>query len=562
MEYFASGSDDKKLRIWNKNSIIDTIDYDFKVSTLDYDSYNNALLIGSSDEKLRMFFLANRTTRTICNCAKLIRSIDQETFVSESSNNQLNIYNIQSISKTSYGSGYNNIKEMKLLKSEKKLLIAQHKSVVVFNLETKNEKSTDMRRDVYSLDVYDKNFIVNQNKDGNNEEICIHKIEQNDVLAKQKCTSFSDDIIVIKIINEKIILFGSEQTKLHRWGKNENSVTDYSTPNNKKILSIEQFNNQEFIVGDEEGRIYKVNLINFNAVALNNNGFEKVYALALIDAYGILLISTSTSTTTTSTISSTTTTSTISSTTTTSTISSTTTTSTSTSTTTTSTSTSTTTNSINTSSIIFFEDIFEMNQINIEKITELFTLKIDINNCLLNCSNNGKCRLNSESKYVCECVDDFIGDRCQHNTRPCYLNRCRNNATCIENSLNKIYSCECFTENNQTSLYYGIYCEKKIDVCSNETCSNHGYCKEENNAPICVCFYMYSGDKCENESEELKKNKMIVKTTTIIAIIVLISFFIIILCCDFIDCLSKRKLKRTYFSQKSDLIEKRVAYIN
>ncbi|RNA13743.1 crumbs -like protein, partial [Brachionus plicatilis] len=100
------------------------------------------------------------------------------------------------------------------------------------------------------------------------------------------------------------------------------------------------------------------------------------------------------------------------------------------------------------------------------------------------------------------------------------LNRCRNNATCIENSLNKTYSCECFTENNQTSLYYGTYCEKKIDVCSNETCSNHGYCKEENNAPICACFYMYSGDKCEKESEELKKNKMIVKTTTIIAIII------------------------------------------
>ncbi|RNA13748.1 eyes shut -like protein [Brachionus plicatilis] len=410
MEYFASGSDDKKLRIWNNNSIIDTIDYDFKVSTLDYDSYNNALLIGSSDEKLRMFFLANRTTRTICNCAKLIRSIDRETFVSESSNNQLNIYNFQSISKTSYGSGYNNIKDMKLLKSEKKLLIAQHKSVVVFNLETKNGKTTDMRRDVYALDVYDKNFVVNQYKDGNNEKICIHKIEQNDILFKQKCTPFSDDIKVIKIINENIILFGSEQKKLHRWGKNENSVTDYSTPNNKKILSIEQFNYQEFICGDEEGKIYK--------------------------------------------------------------------------------------------------------------ITELFTLKIDINNCLLNCSNNGKCRLNSESKFVCECFDDFIGDRCQHNTRPCYLNRCRNNATCIENSLNKTYSCECFTESNQTSLYYGTYCEKKIDVCSNETCSNHGYCKEENNEPKCSCFYMYSGDKCEKESEELKKNKMIVKTTTIIAIIV------------------------------------------
>ncbi|RNA31908.1 hypothetical protein BpHYR1_001810 [Brachionus plicatilis] len=111
MEYFASGSDDKKLRIWNKTSVIDTIDFDFKVSTLDYDSYNNALLIGSSDEKLRMFFLANRTTRTICNCAKLILSIDRESFVSES-DEKLTFYDVHSLSTTSYGNNYEDINDI------------------------------------------------------------------------------------------------------------------------------------------------------------------------------------------------------------------------------------------------------------------------------------------------------------------------------------------------------------------------------------------------------------------------------------------------------------------
>ena len=46
-------------------------------------------------------------------------------------------------------------------------------------------------------------------------------------------------------------------TILQKWDEIDTSINSYNTLNNKKIISIEEFNSVEFICGDEEGKIYR-----------------------------------------------------------------------------------------------------------------------------------------------------------------------------------------------------------------------------------------------------------------------------------------------------------------
>ncbi|CAF0942778.1 unnamed protein product [Brachionus calyciflorus] len=129
--------------------------------------------------------------------------------------------------------------------------------------------------------------------------------------------------------------------------------------------------------------------------------------------------------------------------------------------------------------------------------------KVDLNDCLSNCSGNGECVYEKE-RYLCQCLKEYTGSNCQINIEPCFSNPCRNNGTCINNLALKTYSCECFKEIEQEkSLFYGYNCEFKVDICKNETCSNHGVCYDEKNEPKCKFFNYYLGEKCEICSSEI-----------------------------------------------------------
>jgi hypothetical protein len=124
------------------------------------------------------------------------------------------------------------------------------------------------------------------------------------------------------------------------------------------------------------------------------------------------------------------------------------------------------------------------------------------------------------------------GYACQTDTRPCSSNPCLNNATCVDFSNSMNYKMSAIIDTNSSSFYClcdeyyeGSYCESKIDLCRNETCSNNGICYESNNLPKCKCFNMYYGDKCESQSNELKTIKAIISYTTIIAIVIIILFY-------------------------------------
>ncbi|CAF1040129.1 unnamed protein product, partial [Brachionus calyciflorus] len=149
------------------------------------------------------------------------------------------------------------------------------------------------------------------------------------------------------------------------------------------------------------------------------------------------------------------------------------------------------------------ESFFYFDDKNLKKIVELITSKIDVNYCIQNCSNNGKCKVLDSLKYVCECNENYVGSTCQYKTLPCSSNPCLYNGTCENILLENSYKCECLKDKNQNEIYYGQNCEFKSNPCQNETCSNNGYCFDSENNAKCKCFSMFSGEKCEIKSKEI-----------------------------------------------------------
>ena len=91
----------------------------------------------------------------------------------------------------------------------------------------------------------------------------------------------------------------------------------------------------------------------------------------------------------------------------------------------------------------------------------------------------------------------------------------------------------------------GVYCENKINICTNETCSNNGICDDLNNLPNCKCFSMFEGETCSIESSQLTTIKLVISLSSIIAIIVIICFYLIILIMDLLKyCLMVKQRKR------------------
>ena len=49
------------------------------------------------------------------------------------------------------------------------------------------------------------------------------------------------------------------------------------------------------------------------------------------------------------------------------------------------------------------------NDNNIGLILDVMGKDVDLNGCLVNCSNHGKCKLVNNEKFVCKCEDFFLG---------------------------------------------------------------------------------------------------------------------------------------------------------
>ena len=173
--------------------------------------------------------------------------------------------------------------------------------------------------------------------------------------------------------------------------------------------------------------------------------------------------------------------------------------------------------------------------------------KNDLTGCLINCSNNGNCKLNQDSFFACVCNKYYGGKSCQVDIRPCSKLICLNNSTCYDkyssNSnqsavTNFTYFCEC------KPGFYGNNCEKQINVCFNETCSDNGYCKINGTEPSCVCRIEHYGVKCEFEDTFAKIVRYTKITVTVMAVLIVGLTGWIILCNDIWNFFLKPKAKK------------------
>ena len=203
--------------------------------------------------------------------------------------------------------------------------------------------------------------------------------------------------------------------------------------------------------------------------------------------------------------------------------------------------------SFTTTSISSLQSLFTSNSTGSQLNGVLSGYTGDLSACLGNCSNQGSCVLNSLQQYVCQCDQYKTGKACQSDSRPCSSNPCLNNGTCsnIINNNETSFQCIC-----QSNLYYGTFCENKVDLCLNKTdvcIKGQCYCIVNGTQPMCKCLMDYSGKICEIQSTTLAVTKAIVNVSSILAIIVLVSYAILIFCFDFTK----------YFVIKNDKSSKR-----
>ncbi|CAF0816170.1 unnamed protein product [Brachionus calyciflorus] len=138
---------------------------------------------------------------------------------------------------------------------------------------------------------------------------------------------------------------------------------------------------------------------------------------------------------------------------------------------------------------------FEMSDLN--KVIKILEMNFDLNDCLKNCSNQGRCKFIEKKKnFLCECDVGFYGESCQKDSNPCSSNPCLNKGLCV--TLEKSsFKCECLSD-----YYGGEFCEQELDLCQNVTCSSQGRCLVQNHKPRCICYSSYHGEKCQFESNE------------------------------------------------------------
>jgi hypothetical protein len=138
------------------------------------------------------------------------------------------------------------------------------------------------------------------------------------------------------------------------------------------------------------------------------------------------------------------------------------------------------------------------------------------------------------------------------------------NATCL-NVNSTSFECKC----PSNGLYYGEYCENKVNLCENVTCSSNGYCYllQNQTQAKCKCNNGYSGETCDFESNTSKQLKT--WTSTIICIICIIIFWTMVVGSDVLDYLrigdeqidmNEWRREKYYGKSEKDEPKKNIAY--
>ena len=123
---------------------------------------------------------------------------------------------------------------------------------------------------------------------------------------------------------------------------------------------------------------------------------------------------------------------------------------------------------------------------------------------------------------------------------------CLNNGTCINVILNKtrndlmsaLFECKC------PRNFYGEFCELRVDICQNRTCSSDGRCVDRNGEAKCECFVDYFGDNCEHVGKFQTVRKSIQMSSVLILVGSIGTLTLLVVVDDILTCLGVRSRLR------------------
>lgn len=201
------------------------------------------------------------------------------------------------------------------------------------------------------------------------------------------------------------------------------------------------------------------------------------------------------------------------------------------------------------SNLNFFHSIFKiylkLNIGNLESnsaktllvVKNLLSSNLNILDCLVNCSNNGICVINTNGDYLCECNQYYTGKDCSKDLRFCSTLQCLNNGTCMNIIEDAKYDFNCTC----SFPYHGKRCERTYDLCQNISCSHNGLCKMKSIQPTCICFPGYLGSHCEFLDSKTKIIKTVKTVAVYSAILIICLFILIVIFIDISSSVTKAK---------------------
>ncbi|KAI4808144.1 hypothetical protein KUCAC02_000212 [Chaenocephalus aceratus] len=115
--------------------------------------------------------------------------------------------------------------------------------------------------------------------------------------------------------------------------------------------------------------------------------------------------------------------------------------------------------------------------------------EIDIDDCdSAPCLNGGLCK-DGMGDFLCQCKPGYLGSLCEAEVNECLSSPCLNEGVCVDEV--NMFACSC------ASGFTGSRCELEIDECLSSPCLNQGVCDDLTGGYSCNCAVGFSGDRCE-----------------------------------------------------------------